>query len=318
MAVNTTFILGAGFSFDAGFPLMRDLRHRLLKFIEFDRHSSYAMHLEPIHEYPNGQFYAGLAEVDPGDKLQFEELFSRLRNVVGDPTYDGPAYVTEWVLRVGCARMFWCLHGLSPYPEPFYRSFASWLGRSDGRKMIVSFNWDVVTETALTEAGISWSYSLSQPAMVPVLKPHGSINWNGYLRKNYRNDSHLWCPLEPASGLSYMAATPLKNPDQQVINPDLAYAIFPGDPDLPEQDEDLRRIWGDVKTALAASDKAVFIGYSLPDYDCFASEFFREHTARKEIEVYNPTDLDLQKYKRLSAAALRLHQEGFASCPYAR
>jgi hypothetical protein len=316
--MNTTFVLGAGFSFDAGFPLMRDLRGTLLKFIEFDRHSSYALHLNPIPEYPNGQFYAGLAEVDSTGKLQFEELFSQLRKMVGDPNYGGPAHVTEWVLRVGCARMFWCLQGLNPFPESHYRNFASWLARAGGRNTIVSFNWDVVTETAFTEAGISWSYSLSQPAAVPVLKPHGSINWNGYLRKSYRNDSGLWHPLEPGSGLSYMAATPLRNPDQQAINPDLAYAIFPGDPDLPEQDEDLGRIWTDVKTALAASDKVVFIGYSLPGYDCFAREFFRERTARKEIEVYNPSDVDLQKYKTLFGAGVRLHKDGFPSCPYAR
>ena len=316
--MNTTFVLGAGFSVDAGLPLMRDLRGRVLRFIEFDRHSSYATHLRPIYEYPQGQFYAGLDELDPSRELHFEELFSQLRRINGDPNYVGPAYVTEWVLRVGCARMFWCLHRLNPFPESDYRNFASWLGHAGGRTTIVSFNWDVVIETALTEAGISWSYSLSRPAVIPVLKPHGSINWNGYLRKSYRNDSGLWYPLELGSGLSYMAATPLKNPDQQVINPDLAYAIFPGDPDLPEQDEDLRRTWRDVKAALAASEKVVFIGYSLPDYDCFAGEFFREHTARKEIEVYNASDGDLQKYKRLSAAALGLHQAGFGSCPYAR
>jgi hypothetical protein len=35
--------------------------------------------------------------------------------------------------------------------------------------------------------------------------------------------------------------------------------LFPGDPDLPEPGEDLRRIWRDVETALAVSDKVVFI-----------------------------------------------------------
>jgi len=316
--MNITFVLGAGFSVDAGFPLMRDLRGKVLRFMEYDRHSSYRTHLDPIYEYPEGQFYAGLKEADPRGELQFEEVFSRLRNRVGEPSYDGPACVTEWVLRIGCARMLWCLHGLNPFSEPDYRKFASWLGHAGARTTIVSFNWDVVIETALTEAGISWSYSLSQPAVVAVLKPHGSINWNGYLRKDFRNESGFWRPIGPGSRLSCPCETPLKNPGQQEINPDLRFALFPGDPDLPEQDEDLERIWKDVELALADSGKVVFIGYSMPDYDSFAREFFRKHTARKEVEVYNPSDVDLQKYKRLSAAALRLHQEGFASCPYAR
>jgi hypothetical protein len=214
--------------------------------------------------------------------------------------------------------MFWCLHGLNPFPESCYRNFASWLGRAGGSNTIASFNWDVVAATALTGGGVSWSYSLSQPATVAVLKPHGSINWNGYLRRNFRNDSGLWQPIGPGNRLSYPAETPLKNPDQQEINPDLRYALFPGDPDLPEQDEDLGLIWRDVETALAASDKVVFIGYSLPGYDCFAREFFRERTARKQIEVYNPSGVILQKYKTLFGADVRLHKDGFASGHYAR
>jgi hypothetical protein len=99
---------------------------------------------------------------------------------------------------------------------------------------------------------------------------------------------------------------------------DLDYALFPGDPDLPESDEDLRRIWEEVRIALRESERVVFIGYSLPDNDTFAREFFREHTVGKEMEVYNPSDVDLQKYKTLFGAEVRLHRDGLASCPYAR
>jgi len=115
-----------------------------------------------------------------------------------------------------------------------------------------------------------------------------------------------------------MKEEPLKNPDQQGVNLELLYALFPGDPDTPERDQDLRRIWKDVETEVAASDKVVFIGYSLPDYDSFAREFFREHTVGKEMEVYNPKEADLQKYEALFGAGLHLHKDTFASCPYAK
>ncbi len=297
-------------------PLARQLREKVFSFIQFDRHSSYAAHLEECGEYPQGQFLAGLQEVDPDDRLQFEELFIELRRRGITSASEGPASVAEEVLRIGCARLLWCLHGLNPFPEWCYRNFASWLAQPGRRNTVVSFNWDVVPEVALAPSEISWSYSLSEPATVPILKPHGSLNWNAYLRRGLRNDSGLWRPIGPGSGLSYPAATPLKNTDQQGINHDLVYALFPGDPDLPEQDEDLRRIWEDVGAALSESDRVVFIGYSLPNYDSFASAFFDEHIS-SEVEVYNPSQADLQKYKKLFGARIAKEGGAFSSCPYA-
>lgn len=316
--MKTTFVLGAGFSVDAGFPLVRDLLESVVGFMKFDRHSIYARHLERTFECPNGPFRAGLAEADPGGKLQFEELFSKLRKMTNEPNYKGFARVTERDLRYGCARLFWYFHGLNPFPGWHYRKFADRLICDSDCSTIVSFNWDVVAETALNEVHLLWSYSLGTPHEVAVLKPHGSINWNSYLRNNLRNESGDWQPIGPGSRFSYMAEAPLKNPDQDMVNPDLLYALFPGDPDTPEHDEDLMRIWNDVEKELEASDKVVFIGYSLPDYDCFASEFFRERTIGKEIEVYNPKEAGLQKYKALFGAGVRLYKDTFAACPYAK
>lgn len=319
---NTTFVLGAGFSADAGFPLLRDLRERVLSFIEFDRHPSYRVFLEPGNGgFDEGQFYAGLKELDPTGGLQFEELITRLRTQLGTPNYAGPGYITQRVLRIGCSRLFWCIHGLNPFPESSYRNFGSWLIREAAtfrdRNTLVSFHWDLVAETALTEAGIYWTYSSSVRSDVSVLKPHGSINWSGYLRENLRNDSGLWEPIGSGSRLSYMAKSPLKNPDQQRINPDLDYVLFPGDPELPQQDEDLGRIWRDIETALSDSDRVVFIGYSLPDYDSFAADFFRSHVGRK-VEVYNPSDQDRQKYRNLFGDRVVREEGTFSSCPYAK
>ncbi|MGD0222680.1 MAG: hypothetical protein ABSF71_10105 [Terriglobia bacterium] len=319
MPKNTTFVLGAGFSVDATdpqMPLARELRERVLRFIEFERHSSYAPHLDKSWEYPQGQFRAGLQQIDPDGHLQFEELFTEFRRQGVTSDSEGPAYVAEWVLRIGCARLFWCLHGLNPFPEWCYKNFASRLAQPGSRNTVISFNWDIVAETALVESRIPWSYSLYDPAIVPILKPHGSINWNSYLRRGFQNDSGLWRPIGPGSGLSYPAVTPLENPFQQGINPDLVYALFPGDPDLPEHDEDLKRIWEEAKIALQGSDRVVFIGYSLPDYDPFASTFFHEHVS-SEVEVYNPSEADRQKYKQLFGG--RIVQEGgrFSSSPYA-
>jgi len=315
--MNTAFVLGAGFSVDATdpkMPLATELRERVLSFIQFDRHSSYASHLEKSWEYPQGQFWTGLQQVDPEGRLQFEELFNELRRQHVTSTSAGPAYVAEWVLRIGVVRLLWCLHGLNPFPESCYRNFATCLGHRGHRNRVVSFNWDLVTEVALTQAGTSWSYSLSDQATVPILKPHGSINWNGYLRQGLQNDSGLWRPIGSGSCLSYPAVTRLNNPDQQGISPDLGYMIFPADPELPEHDQDIRLIWDDVEEALSDADKVVFIGYSLPEYDPWAANVFRAQIGG-EVEVYNPSDQDRKKYRDLFGARIVREGDTFVSSP---
>jgi hypothetical protein len=297
-------------------PLARELRQRVLKFLDVDRHSSYAAHLDRCFEYPEGQFWAGLRQIDPSNNLQFEELFTEFRRQRVTSKSLGPAYVAEYVLRIGCARLLWCLHGLNPFPEQAYRNFARKLASPDFCNTVISLNWDLVIETALTESGFPWTYSLSNTGAIAILKPHGSINWNRYLREGLKNDSGLWQPIGRGSRLSFPIETPLKNPDQQGINPDLLYALFPGDPDLPENDEDLRRIWGEIGKAVSESAKVVFIGYSLPNYDSFAANFFHEHI-QGTVEVYNPSDDDRQKYRRLFGTRIKGEGGAFSSSPYA-
>lgn len=52
---------------------------------------------------PEGQFRAGLNQVDSAGDLQFEELFTQLRERLVTAELESPAYVTERVLRI-CSR----------------------------------------------------------------------------------------------------------------------------------------------------------------------------------------------------------------------
>jgi len=70
---SKTFVLGAGFSFEAGFPLVRGLRKEVISLIEAEKHPSWEPHLRPhLHGYPEGQFYAGCNAVDPSGSTQAE------------------------------------------------------------------------------------------------------------------------------------------------------------------------------------------------------------------------------------------------------
>jgi len=78
------------------------------------------------------------------------------------------------------------------------------------------------------------------------------------------------------------------DPDVEEANPCLRYMLFPGDPDLPNLDSDLKLIWSDIERAISERDEIIFLGYSMPDYDSFTAQFFKQFYS-KNIEVYNPS-----------------------------
>jgi hypothetical protein len=150
------------------------------------------------------------------------------------------------------------------------------------------------------------------------LKPHGSINWNGFLRENLRPDYAYWSEIFAGSKLSYDKSQPLSNPDKGSVNPDLTYMLFPGDPELPQQDRDLQMIWDKAREAISRSETIIFLGYSLPTYDTFAIDFFRECVCSKRVEVYNPSNQVLEKYRSIFGKDVLLEPKRFEESPYAR
>jgi len=313
----TAFILGAGFSALQQFPLVRGLRDRVLHFLEAEQHSSYRMFLEPNNGgLPEGQFKSGLNLVDASGKLEFEELLVELAKRIKTAGPSDPYPITARVLRIGCSRLLWCIHGFIWQPETCYRNFAEHLRNSPG-SVVISFNWDLLLERTLTDAGIPWSYNLS-PSGVSIIKPHGSINWSGHLRKGLTADYAGWEPLGSGSKLCFDASNPLANPNMQDINSDLRYMIFPGDPELPKEDADISWLWEKARAALLGVDSAAFIGYSLPDYDTFASDFFESELAGKRIEAFTPSDDHLKRFETLFGGRAILKNEKFEHCAYAR
>src|SRR5213078_444388 len=108
MPTPTTFILGAGFSVEQGFPLLRGFKERVLHYLEAERHPSYETFLQPDDLFPIGQFYAGLQSVDPGNNLGFEELLIALREHLVSANSMDACFTTDRVLRIGAARLLWC------------------------------------------------------------------------------------------------------------------------------------------------------------------------------------------------------------------
>jgi len=310
------FVLGAGFSVAEGFPLIYGLRNRVLHYLEAERHSAYEVFLSPGNGgYQKGQFYAGLDSIDADGSMEFEELLIALANRLRTGSATDPCHITSKVLKTGCARFLWCIQNSIWRAESPYQNFASQLQLGEG-DAVISFNWDLLLEKTLNDSGIPWSYS-AQGAGIPIVKPHGSINWSGHLRQKLRAEYGGWQILGPGCKLSFDAWEPLSNPNKQEVNSDLRYMLYPGDPELPKEDPDVQWLWEQADDATRSRDSLVFIGYSLPDYDTYAAQFFARF-AGKGIEAFTPSSDHLERYRRMFGADAALSAQRFADCKYSR
>ena len=316
---RTTFILGAGFSAAAGFPLVRGLRERVVNFIEADRHATYAAFLRQGHGYTNGQFYEGLRIADPESQLAFEELLIALGRGCEHAAPEDPRHTTLRVLRLGCVRLLWHKQKAIQQLSAGYANFAARFFKPPETRhnTVVTFNWELMMERSLQEAAVPWQYTRSA-GVIPVLKPHGSINWSSYLESGGHCDYEGWRVIAPQSKLSYDVLQPLSDPDVDEVNPDFRYMLFPGDPELPEKNTNLRLIWAEIEQVLEESDALVFIGYSLPEYDSYSEEVFQRYAARRHIEVYNPSFENLEQFRLKLGEHVQLFLQKFEDSPYAQ
>ena len=76
-------------------------------------------------------------------------------------------------------------------------------------------------------------------------------------------------------------------------------------------------LWEQAEDVIRGSDSLVFIGYSLPDYDTYAAQFFARF-AEKSIEAFTPSSDHLKRYRRMFGDDAALSAQTFADCKYSR
>ena len=315
---SKTFILGAGFSADAGFPLARDLIRDLPAWIEAERHPSAEPHLTPnLHGYPQGQFCAGWDAVDPTRSMGFEECMIAARNRLSSANQHDPTYVFHRVMRDSCGRLIWDRQRKIRQLSAAYVNFGSWFHEHHSYGLpnaIVSFNWDLLAEKILTDASVVWRYSAQSP-FVPILKPHGSINWSDHMERGWRAESPEWQPIGVGSDYCYIAESPSFDPFESGANQRLRKLFLPGD---PEEQGAARLIWSEAKEAIREREVVVFIGYSLPAYDSSSMKFLQRAVSGKQVEVYARSSETLDHYRRALGHVSTTVPLAFAGCPYSK
>lgn len=202
------FILGAGFSRSAGFPLATELTDELLSAIEESLGSdyeflAYANQIKRLHAWLIGTRRSASKAIAPlnieefyeyayaySERFRLEQHRETVGRNAGDTEYSraeiiGSAlsYLDEQLLEVLLR------HEEAANPTSIDR-FVSTLRPCD---TVVTFNYDRLVERSLEKLGISWSFGMSddRPGDVRVLKMHGSLDWICFARDQARRQKLL-------------------------------------------------------------------------------------------------------------------------------
>lgn len=283
------FVLGAGASCHAGYPLAGDLGTRLYDWVVGAkptdlrpswRLSEYRERLERLLKH------FGTLDNFEGLVTEIDGLITRGKGEV--PTgYGSPTYVAV-DLRSAIADYF---DQLSSLPAPLYEGLANIAQPED---VIIIFNYDVAIERALRTIGlwdISDGYGFrvlpTGSSAVRVLKLHGSTNWVTCLGPDGAVSTGDPCSGRPAfrpQDLAYLGYSG-SDPDYRVGGTTGPRLILPVQNKVfhPGLWEFLEALWKQAADALAEAAEINIIGYSMPEEDARARDLLLTQANRSAL-----------------------------------
>ncbi len=315
----TTYVLGAGASRHAGYPLTAELGNRLY---EWARQSDLAWrgYIESLNE-----LYDGLTDL--------EQILTELHERPADSRAATLSKMqcgnTLGAVEVAIPEFF---HGLRQKPikgADLYEALARRKIRSGDR--ILTFNYDLACELALRkermwEIGDGYGFPLgvgiTPPSKVMVSKLHGSTNWLGILFDGNMGFSqasnNVYGPRPCLFGerdFTYLGySNDVRDPlckhisttggEPALILPTLHKNFFHQTSFGREWAPFWNHIWSEAARALNASERIVIIGYSMPKADERARELLlKGSNPNAEILVFSGS--------RTSAICEEFHDSGF-------
>lgn len=195
---------------------------------------------------------------------------------------------------------------------------------------VISFNYDLALDYALTVRGLELDYGLDKDSkkenkanVVTVLKPHGSLNW--LINKSTNEvEPYRIQPLDPRSyrrrlGVYDLESIPidtmelLHGPDAWGEKPVPEPMIVPPTWSKGQYQETLVPVWRSASQSLGAAENIFVIGYSLPPSDHFFRAFFALSTITDTIIerfwLFDPSDIS-PRFQSLLGPAIN-HREKF-------
>ncbi len=288
-----TYVLGAGASVHAGYPLASNLGNELRKWLHATKTSDHEhrIHIDQIHE-----FYGGLGNIEEILTDLDECLPGSLAATI--PTHIRPLLLSGF--REATREFF---NDIRQRPAPLYNQLARERIKPDD--VVVTFNYDMACErelrqTGLWEVGDGYGFSLGlgsiPPSQVKLLKPHGSTNWFGLYFRGRRGFTQFSSVLDSRPTLYFRPDMEFLGYPNGIADPQgagihqssgLSAMIMPtlhkrfyvpitgGSREWEPFWDD---IWSQAEQALQSSAKIVIVGYSMPTADERAIELLLKHS----------------------------------------
>ena len=274
-------------------------------------------------------------------------LIGRLSDLTPEKTIKLPHSLRYLTMRTLEKSILYPLNGtelIVPAPKP-YGEFTDLLAALNNKKetspiSVISFNYDLCLDYALTTAGISINYGINpnekiKKKSINYYKVHGSLNWTKDPKTNIISSNTL-LPLKMKTywdriGLNKPAERPIDTMELIYGPEKWGHGIVPEPIIIPptwnkgwHQDQ-LKSIWRAASHALATAENIFVIGYSLPTSDHFFKSFYSLSTISEifidKFWVFNPSSDQniVNRFSSLMGPAIsgrgkyKYHHEKFSS-----
>lgn len=297
--MSRVFVLGSGFSARAGAPLSRSV---LANIFRQDRFIPKVMELK---SYIDRFLFPG--RPDWVNETDFEEVLSRLDLISHYQPYPNIDYEQVSYYEDLLIDEFTKL--LNPeHLAPGHFSYALFKRLLEPQDSIISFNYDLIMESLLNSAGLSYKYCLISQGANPgdntnsinLLKLHGSLNiFYCPLCSTVYFDNSTTCSQCSKAGKSAALR-------RFIIAPTLFKSFT-----VPA----LRSLWFTALQVLAGASQIYFIGYSLPEADILSYQLFdfarRMSIQNQEVHLITGPKAASDRFRQIYGAQLKNEGENF-------
>ena len=271
MAKETVYVLGAGFSRDAGCPTVSEfISNNVIVKLKRKLDRQEKKRLENLQSYWNYRINEGYCESNIESVFNHvsaaKYLFMESMTESDTDSYDAVNIFDDlrWFILKTLKETT-----KKKIPKEYYDFVKEVLQPQD---VIISFNYDLILERVLMDSKIPFDYGISEPQKGDrlVLKLHGSANWI-----ICKNCGHTY-PTDDYSGLdAILKKIKCHNCKTKKLEPILIPPTLYKDYQDPEQGDIIRELWSRANESLYTADNVVFIGFSMSQTDAYAQELFK-------------------------------------------
>ncbi len=273
MNKKSVYILGAGFSAAVNLPTSNEFfSDKSFEYLKAKLHnnSSLCNRIDDIQSYVNFRL----------DKKYFKNNVEEILNHIATAKYlymesvsDGKPYSADDIFE----QIIWYVTCLLDYKTKdalniIPKSYDSFLKSSfENNDTIITFNYDLVLETALESFGMTYRYGLEEQKTSDksqiILKLHGSLNWMHCSKCG---------PVHVVESLVYGNSRDCPHCDSNETSSILIPPVIYKDSYYNDQlfGPLVRESWSLAREALSEASQITFIGFSMSE-DAYAKELFK-------------------------------------------